>query len=151
MKLGARSREHRLLGGVSSAIGEAYDLDVTLVRLAFVLLALAWGIGLVLYGVLWVAVPEAGASRPGGRLDLGSLRDRIGASAHAIASGWRRHDRRTWPRPLSRRWIAIGLVAGGTAILLASFGAFSWLTPARAIGLALTALGAGALWSGGQG
>ena len=40
-----RSRSHRMLAGVAGGIAERFDVDVSLVRVAFVVLACAWGLG----------------------------------------------------------------------------------------------------------
>jgi phage shock protein C len=54
-----RSRTNRMLGGVLGGIAEYSNLDPTVVRLLFVLLAFVTGGGTLLaYPVLWVIVPE---------------------------------------------------------------------------------------------
>lgn len=52
-----RSRRRRLLGGVAGGISERFDVDVSLVRVAFVVLACAWGVGAVVYAAMWALVP----------------------------------------------------------------------------------------------
>lgn len=47
------------LGGVASGLGHYFGIDVSLVRLAFVLLTLFSGIGLVAYLLAWLVVPRA--------------------------------------------------------------------------------------------
>src|SRR5258706_13547456 len=47
------SAEGRALAGVCAGIAQALEVDVTLVRLVFALLALAGGAGIVLYLALW--------------------------------------------------------------------------------------------------
>jgi phage shock protein PspC (stress-responsive transcriptional regulator) len=53
----ARPREDRLVAGVASAIARRYDIDPTLVRIAFVVAAFS-GIGAALYIAGWIALPE---------------------------------------------------------------------------------------------
>jgi phage shock protein PspC (stress-responsive transcriptional regulator) len=53
-----------MIGGVAGGIAEYFDIDPVIPRILFVLLALANGIGLVIYIVLWIVVPE----RPVGAL-----------------------------------------------------------------------------------
>ena len=48
-----QSADHRVLAGVCGGIAEALDVDPTLVRLVFTLLALAGGAGIALYAALW--------------------------------------------------------------------------------------------------
>lgn len=53
----------RIFGGVAAAVADGLGFDALWVRIGFVLLALAGGIGLVVYGALWlviVAAPEWG-------------------------------------------------------------------------------------------
>ncbi len=59
-----RSRTHRMLAGVAGGIAERFDVDVSLVRVAFVVLACAWGAGALLYLAMWALVPSA-ARQPG--------------------------------------------------------------------------------------
>lgn len=54
-----RSRSHRMLAGVAGGIAERLDVDVSLVRVAFVVLACAWGLGVVVYLAMWALVPMA--------------------------------------------------------------------------------------------
>jgi phage shock protein C len=54
-----RSRTSRQLGGVCGGLGEYFNIDPTLVRLAFVVLMLWGGAALPLYVVMWIIIPEA--------------------------------------------------------------------------------------------
>jgi phage shock protein C len=67
----------RIIGGVCSGLAEAFHLDPIWVRLAFVVLAFVQGIGVVLYVVLLVIMPERGAVRPAGRNAFDSIADDI--------------------------------------------------------------------------
>ncbi len=62
--MGARSitrdRENGMLGGVCAGIAAAYDIDVLLVRLAFVAVMLLFGVGIALYVALWLLLPASG-------------------------------------------------------------------------------------------
>jgi phage shock protein C len=57
-----RSRDEQMLAGVCGGVAEYFDVDPTLIRLLFVLLALAGGPGLLAYLILWIVIPE----RPAG-------------------------------------------------------------------------------------
>jgi phage shock protein C len=52
-----RSRENRLLFGVCGGIGEYFNLDPTLIRVLFVIFALVFGSGLLLYIILMLLIP----------------------------------------------------------------------------------------------
>ena len=57
-----RSRSERVVAGVCGGIGRYLGVDPVLVRIAFIVLALANGLGVIAYVVAWVAIPE---ERPG--------------------------------------------------------------------------------------
>ena len=48
---------------MSGGLGRHFDVDPTIIRVAFVVLALFGGAGLLLYGVGWLLVPEEGNDR----------------------------------------------------------------------------------------
>ena len=54
----------KMIGGVCSGLGEYLGIDPTIVRIFFVLLALADGFGGFIYLVLWLVLPPAGQSEP---------------------------------------------------------------------------------------
>ena len=58
-----RSRTDRKIAGVSGGLGRHFDVDPTIIRVAFVVLAFFGGAGLLLYGVGWLLVPEEGDER----------------------------------------------------------------------------------------
>jgi len=53
------SRTDRKILGVCGGLGEWLDVDPVFLRVAFVLLALVGGLGIVIYVVLWIFVPRA--------------------------------------------------------------------------------------------
>jgi phage shock protein PspC (stress-responsive transcriptional regulator) len=52
-----------MIAGVASGIGRHLGVDVLLVRIAFVVLALAGGLGVPLYIACWLLIPEEGATQ----------------------------------------------------------------------------------------
>lgn len=52
-----RPRDGRILAGVCAGVARALGWDATLVRGLWILLSL-FGIGLVLYLALWLAIPQ---------------------------------------------------------------------------------------------
>lgn len=50
-----------MLAGVARGVSDRYGVDVSLVRVAFVVLACAWGLGLIVYAAMWALVPRASA------------------------------------------------------------------------------------------
>jgi phage shock protein C len=53
-----RSKADRVLAGVCGGLAEYFNLDATLIRVLFVLLAVLGGAGLVLYVAMWIIVPN---------------------------------------------------------------------------------------------
>jgi phage shock protein C len=61
-RLVRRSHSERVVAGVCGGIGRYLGIDPVLLRIAFVILALANGLGVIAYVIAWVAIPE---ERPG--------------------------------------------------------------------------------------
>lgn len=56
-----RSTSDEMIGGVCAGIANYLDIDPTIVRVVFALVALANGAGVLAYIVLWVIMPPEGA------------------------------------------------------------------------------------------
>ena len=52
-----RSRYNTMIGGVAGGISEAMNTDPVIIRLMFVLLTLFGGGGILVYIILWIALP----------------------------------------------------------------------------------------------
>jgi len=107
-----RSRTDRKVAGVAGGIAQHLNIDPLLVRIVFVVLTLGGGVGILLYALGWLLVPQDGEDPVGG----GAL-DRM------------RHS----------TWIPIGLLVVGGSILLGNV--FSWDGGAVFFALVLIALG----------
>ena len=61
-----RPVEGRMVAGVAAGLADALGLDPNVVRCGFVVLAIASGFGVILYGIAWALMPSApeGAERP---------------------------------------------------------------------------------------
>lgn len=53
-----RSSAGRMVAGVCGGLGDYFDIDPTLFRIAFVITAIFGGAGILVYVVLWIIVPE---------------------------------------------------------------------------------------------
>src|SRR5512133_257491 len=127
-----RPAEGRVIAGVCAGIAQALDVDVTLVRLVFALLALAGGAGIVLYLALWLYAD----GRPVWLAGLGvvlsgslllhavGLSDRAVAGIALVGAGlavaWRRGGGLRPDAPLS--YAGYALVGIGAVVLLAAGG-----------------------------
>ncbi|HEY5023753.1 MAG TPA: PspC domain-containing protein [Acidimicrobiales bacterium] len=58
-----RSPRNRILGGVAAGLAEYLDIDVVIVRIAFVALAVLGGSGLLLYVAGWLLIPGEDSGR----------------------------------------------------------------------------------------
>ena len=59
----ARASDGRALGGVAAGLAEYTGLPVAALRVAFVVLSAASGLGLAMYAVFWVFLPQADGTR----------------------------------------------------------------------------------------
>jgi phage shock protein C len=53
-----RSRNQRMVGGVCGGLADYFNIDVTVVRVLFLILSVFGGTGLVIYLVMWIIVPD---------------------------------------------------------------------------------------------
>ncbi len=126
-----RNPEDAWLAGVASGIARHLGWPVGLVRAGFIILTLFNFLGLIVYGVLWVLIPEPGARRESPGLEA------------AERAGMRSATR----MKLSRNWGAL------PALLVLGFG-LSWLVQATGWGvsralfwpMALACIGIALVW-----
>ena len=53
-----RSSKDKVLGGVCGGIAEYLGVDPVVVRLIWVVFSLMWGLGLLVYILAWIIIPE---------------------------------------------------------------------------------------------
>ncbi|MCK9281840.1 MAG: PspC domain-containing protein [Melioribacteraceae bacterium] len=53
-----RARRNKIVAGVCSGLGEYFNIDPVIVRILFVVLTIMNGIGILIYILLWIMVPE---------------------------------------------------------------------------------------------
>ena len=73
-----RDPENRVLGGVAGAVSRATGIDVTWVRIGFVLLTIMSGVMVLAYALAWLLIPMEGSERT----------SRHGPSPTAAGSAW---------------------------------------------------------------
>ncbi len=52
-----RDQKRKILGGVCAGLGYYFNVDPVWIRLLFVLLTFAWGVILIAYIIMWIAIP----------------------------------------------------------------------------------------------
>lgn len=53
-----RSRTNRQVAGVCGGLGQYFNVDVTLIRVLFIVLAVFGGAGILIYVAMWIIVPR---------------------------------------------------------------------------------------------
>lgn len=111
-----RSETDKMVAGVCGGLAAYLDIDPTLVRLAFVLLLFASGIGFPIYLILWIVMPRqttAGAS------DAVVMQDNIKELKQTVAGGATKLS-----RPAT---VGVIMVLLGLFFLINQLGWASWL------------------------
>ena len=74
-----RSRKDKIIAGVAGGLGEYFEVDSILFRIIFLILALANGIGILLYIILMILIPREGSdpSSPGASERIQNLAEEI--------------------------------------------------------------------------
>src|SRR5579864_5140378 len=90
-----RSTTDRVVAGVCGGLGEYFDVDPVIFRIAFVVLAFVGGAGFLLYPAAWLLLPEEGHRR-------------------SIGEAWVQRGR-------AGHWLAIALIVIGAIILANQF------------------------------
>jgi len=142
-----RSRTNRVIGGVCGGIGEYLQIDPLLVRVAFVILAFPFGVGLLAYIVLLVLMPHPGEPAPFVR-PAPPAGPAPGSPGDAAALVTGTGDSVVRPEPASadvvdRRRNAIGLLLVGVGVifLLGNIGALRFIDMRYIWPLVVIALG----------
>lgn len=127
-----RRQSGRLIGGVCVGIGDYLAVDPALVRLAFVVLALVNGLGVLLYLILWAVMPDEATPTLSGEELLRANLNEMGAQARHLVQSMRSSSQGT---------VIVGMILMtiGLLFLLDTF--VPWLTLAMLWPIALIAVG----------
>jgi phage shock protein C len=107
-----RSRTNKVLGGVCGGLGRYLGVDPVIVRIIFILLSLGHSIGVVLYILMWILMPEEGAAESA----AGNAGDRIAEGVRSVGDDIRRAAQS--PNPQAGIWFGVGLIVIGGFLLL---------------------------------
>ncbi|MEA3459593.1 MAG: PspC domain-containing protein [Chloroflexota bacterium] len=143
-----RSRKEKMIAGVCGGLAEYFRIDPTIVRLAFVLLTLADGIGVLAYLILWAIMPkEERAGAPTEEVVRENVQEikeearRVGEEIKS-AFGGEEGGEELKPAPPSRTlWAGGILILLGCFFLLRSLGLLWWFDGGRLWPLILIAIG----------
>ena len=112
-----------VLGGVAAGFGLYLDVDPVLVRLAFVVLSFANGLGVLLYLVGWVVMPKEGAAESAAATGVEGA---LAGAREAAQEAARAIGRATDDGGGARLAIGYGLVALGLVLLLHNLDWIRW-------------------------
>jgi phage shock protein PspC (stress-responsive transcriptional regulator) len=118
-----RSSTDKMLGGVCAGLGKYLRIDITIIRLFFVVLTMVGGFGPLFYIVLWIVVPLEGHEFHGKtpQFDGEDLRDRFGLVRDDVVKAV------SSPNKNIARFIGVGLVVMGGFLILQQLHV-PWLT-----------------------
>ena len=103
-----RSRDDKMIAGVCGGLAKYLRIDATLVRLFFLLLGIASGIGLPVYLIMWVIVPYEGEGVVGSPDTVRAGADELSARARNMGEEMRQAF--SAPNPQA------GIIIGGALI-----------------------------------
>lgn len=137
-----RSDTDKVIGGVCGGLGEYLSVDPLLMRIAFAILAMASGIGLTLYILMWIFIPAVHADA----LTQKEVTRNNVQEIQEQAQEWGHKARETLSGAPSRKMGNQMLIAGAVLVglgllsLLRNFGLLTWIS--RLWPLVLIAVGA---------
>ena len=114
-----RSETDQMIAGVCGGIAAYLDIDSVFIRLAFVLLAFASGIGVAIYVIMWIVMPRESTITAS---DAEVMQDNIKDLKDTVSSGASKVS-----KPAT---IGIILIMLGAYFFLAEIGITSWLSGA---------------------
>ena len=128
-----RSRSERMIWGVCGGLANYFDMDPTIVRIIFVLLALANGVGIVVYIIMAIVVPLEGSkvatSKEVIKENVEEIKETAGQIGNEIRSTFEKADEEDTSGKIRRRRNLLGmaLIVIGIVILLGTLNLFHWL------------------------
>lgn len=109
-----RSKTDVILGGVCAGLGKYLGVDPTLVRLFFILITLAGGVGVLAYIIMWIVIPEEQTVTTGNPGVFTS--EDLGNRANTMRNEF--VDAVSKPNPKAVKVIGLGLVIYGGYLIL---------------------------------
>ena len=128
-----RSTTDRMIGGVCSGLATYLGIDPMLVRLAFGVLALVNGLGILIYMIMWFVVPDENSRGLTGEDLVRANLDDMGRQARDLGGSLSRSHQ-------GGVIVGVLLVAAGVIFLAHNF--IPWLNAGFLWPIALIALGA---------
>ena len=127
-----RSDEDRIIAGVCGGLGEYFEVDSTIVRIIFILLAFG-GIGVLLYITLLFIMPTRHMAKTGNaKEDIKNNAEKVAEDVKAAAKDWKEtYKQGEWHhhewRGDGRVWMGVVLLVIGIIFLFDTWKIFPWL------------------------
>jgi len=132
-----RSQSDRMIWGVCGGLAKYFDMDPTLVRIIFVLLLFANGIGVIAYIIMAIVVPlegsKATAPKDTVKENVEELKKTASELGHELQSTFTKTEGETKPeeddkiKHRRRNVLGIILIVAGALFLMGSLNLFSWI------------------------
>lgn len=145
-----RSGKDRMLFGVCGGLAKYFGIDSSVMRIIMVLLALAGGIGVLMYFVMVIIIPLEGSTTTAPRdviqenaEDIRTTAENLGKEIRDTFSREKPESQETAEMQTRRRnWFGVIIIGIGVVILLATFGVFRywgvlWAVALIAIGVVI--------------
>lgn len=131
-----RSRDDRIIWGVCGGLAKYFDIDPTIVRIIFVLLVLANGLGLLAYIIMAIVVPLEGSKSTVPKetvkenvAEMKETASELGQEIRATFAGGETKTKPEADRKIGQRrrnFFGITLIVLGVVFLLGSLNLFAW-------------------------
>lgn len=136
-----RSETDRVLAGVAGGLGKYLELDPTLIRILFILMAVFGGSGILIYLVLWLVIPSESDDQKTSEEYMKGNVEEMKQKAYTMGESFRTSTKDTD----SKSWGAFVLIGLGVFFLLQNYGwmhgiRFDKLWPLFLVGLGLALL-----------
>ena len=115
-----RSTTNRIIAGVAGGLGEYFNIDPTILRIAFILLTVFGGSGILIYLVLWLIMPNDQSQDSDSNEHIKKNVTEISERARSFAQDIRLNP----TREDSRFWWGLTIIIFGFLVLFHNFGLF---------------------------
>jgi phage shock protein C len=140
-----RSKSNKIVGGVCGGLAEYLHVDPLILRILFAVLAMANGIGFVVYVLLWVLMPVADVDYESQQDIMHHNIEEIGERARTLGQEARGvlHGRLGAAEQPSNRMLIGGVILAGAGLLLLleNLGLLWWFNLGKLWPLLLIAIG----------
>lgn len=143
-----RSRTDRMIFGVCGGLGKYFALDSTIIRIIFVMLVFAGGIGILAYIVMAIIVPLEQSQKTAPQdiieenvQDIRQTATKMGTEIRDAFSGGEDASKENVQVTRRRNALAIILIIVGVLVLLSSLGIWHWFNWGVIVALILIAIG----------